>query len=66
VLRELESNRQPTLPLFDMHPMMVSEPQAPKEPSPLQGFLDTIEPDQLSPRDALELIYKIKELGNSA
>jgi DNA mismatch repair protein MutS len=65
VLRELESNRQPTLPLFDVQPMMVAEPE-PKEPNPLQGFLDTIEPDKLSPRDALELIYKIKELGNSA
>ena len=33
------------------------------EPSPLEQALVALEPDTLSPRDALELIYKLKALG---
>ena len=49
------------LPLF-----AASKPQAPPEmaePSPLEQLLAGLKPDELSPRDALELLYKIKVLG---
>jgi DNA mismatch repair protein MutS len=34
------------------------------EPSPLEQLLAGLKPDELSPRDALELLYKIKSLGD--
>jgi DNA mismatch repair protein MutS len=38
------------------------EPVAPQEPDPLRGALDDVSPDELSPREALELVYKLKRL----
>ena len=52
------------LPLF-----AASKPQAPPEmaePSPLETLLAGLKPDELSPREALELLYKIKALGDGA
>ena len=49
------------LPLF-----AASKPPAPPElaePSPLEQLLAGLKPDELSPREALELLYKIKALG---
>jgi DNA mismatch repair protein MutS len=34
------------------------------EPSELEQMMDDIEPDELSPRDALDVIYKLKRLTN--
>jgi len=34
------------------------------EPSELEQMMDDIEPDELSPRDALDAIYKLKHLSN--
>jgi DNA mismatch repair protein MutS len=34
------------------------------EPSELEQMMDDIEPDELSPRDALDAIYKLKRLSN--
>jgi len=46
------------LPLFAMTP---TPPPAPKKDSVLDKLMDDILPDELSPREALELIYKLKE-----
>ncbi len=47
------------LPLFSAR---MTQPPTPRvePPSPLRRLLDTIEPDTLTPRDALELIYQLK------
>ncbi|NIZ60622.1 DNA mismatch repair protein MutS [Sedimentitalea sp. CY04] len=50
------------LPLFAAAPP--PQPTAPKGPSPLETLLDTIHPDDLSPREALEVLYRLKEAGN--
>ncbi|HEY1506212.1 MAG TPA: DNA mismatch repair protein MutS [Stellaceae bacterium] len=49
------------LPLF-----AASKPQTPQEmaePAPLETLLAGLRPDELSPREALELLYKIKALS---
>jgi DNA mismatch repair protein MutS len=38
------------------------EAEPPAEPDPLREALDAISPDELSPREALELLYKLKRL----
>ncbi|MFK7754913.1 MAG: DNA mismatch repair protein MutS [Sedimentitalea sp.] len=48
------------LPLFAAAP-----PPPPPTQSPLDAMMDTIQPDELSPRDALDLIYKLKNAANS-
>jgi DNA mismatch repair protein MutS len=45
------------LPLFSASPKA-----APKVASPLTEALESLDPDALSPKDALELLYKIKDL----
>jgi DNA mismatch repair protein MutS len=49
------------LPLFAAAP----PPQAavPKGPSPLKTLLDSVHPDDLSPREALEMLYRLKDAG---
>ena len=49
------------LPLFSAAP---PPPPAPKT-SPVADMLETILPDELSPREALDLIYKLKEAARS-
>ncbi|NBX65388.1 MAG: DNA mismatch repair protein MutS [Proteobacteria bacterium] len=46
------------LPLFQT----VVAKRAPAIPAALQGFLDALEPDALSPKEALEALYKLKEI----
>ncbi len=62
-LRELERNaqqhaeqQQAQMPLFDLSPC--AEPEA----SPLERRLAEIDPDGLTPREALEAIYRLKQL----
>jgi DNA mismatch repair protein MutS len=38
------------------------EAEPPAEPDPLREALDAISPDELSPREALELLYRLKRL----
>lgn len=70
VLDQLEQNEREggkqkalidDLPLFSAAP---PPPPAPKA-SALDGMLDDIHPDELSPREALDLIYKLKEAAKS-
>ncbi|MFV0360931.1 DNA mismatch repair protein MutS [Tropicimonas sp.] len=49
------------LPLFSAVP--VSPPRAAARPSPLQERMDDVLPDELTPRQALELIYELKTLA---
>jgi DNA mismatch repair protein MutS len=39
-----------------------AEPEPPAEPDALREALDKISPDELTPREALELLYKLKRL----
>lgn len=47
------------LPLFAAAPP--PQPKAPAGPSPAEKMLANIHPDDLSPREALEMLYKLKE-----
>ncbi len=60
VLHELEGRaKAEPLPLF-AHAM--SEPAAPRfETHPAMALLEEIEPDELSPKEALELLYRLKQ-----
>ncbi|MDC0659278.1 DNA mismatch repair protein MutS [Leisingera sp. SS27] len=50
------------LPLFAAAPP--PQPKAPASPSPAEELLAGIHPDDLSPREALEMLYKLKEAVN--
>ncbi|KII17346.1 DNA mismatch repair protein MutS [Phaeobacter sp. S60] len=50
------------LPLFAAAPP--PQPAAPVGPSPVEMLLDDIHPDDLSPREALEALYRLKEAGS--
>ncbi len=65
VLTKLESHRQQqsTLSIADDLPLFAARPAAVQQTDPLRDELKRIEADQLSPRDALELIYRLKELS---
>ena len=49
-------------PMLDDLPLFAAAP-APKKPeiNPLDAMLDQIRPDELSPREALELVYELKK-----
>ena len=50
------------LPLFSAAPVAAA---APSKPSPLDDMMSDIHPDELTPKDALDLIYKLKEAARS-
>jgi DNA mismatch repair protein MutS len=60
-LRKLEQNsaaQNPQGDLFDHKPVITEEP----EEHPLLAALREIQPDELSPKDALEKLYQLKKL----
>ena len=60
-LERLESQQdagQAQVDLFSPAPVSPSAP----EPGPLEAALDQVDPDQLSPRDALDALYRLKSL----
>lgn len=63
VLKQLEADpsRAETLPLFAAAPVL-SEPDPP-ERSGVEEMLDRLDPDQLTPREALDMLYKLKSLS---
>ncbi len=71
VLEQLEQNERQggkQKALIDDLPLFSIAPPAPApvaKASPAVELLDTIQPDDLSPRDALDLIYKLKEAARS-
>jgi DNA mismatch repair protein MutS len=52
------------LPLFSA--VVRSPAPAPKGPSPVEAALAGVHPDELTPKEALELIYALKALTTSA
>ena len=51
------------LPLFAAAP--APQPRAPAGPSPVEKLLDSIHPDDLSPREALEALYQLKDAAKT-
>ena len=49
------------LPLFAA--MRAPTPAEPAGPTPIEAVLATLDPDTLTPREALEALYQLKELG---
>jgi len=45
------------LPLFTAH---VAKAEAPAGPSPVEAALAEVNPDELSPKEALELLYRLR------
>ena len=52
------------LPLFAAAPPPPPPSPAPKGPSPLEARLSEIHPDSLTPREALQLLYDLKDLAS--
>ena len=44
--------------------MRPPRPAKPQAPSPLAAALKAIDPDQLTPREALAALYRLKSLGD--
>ena len=52
------------LPLFAQSiAKLQAEAQGPAKPSQVETALATVKPDELTPKAALELIYRLKELA---
>jgi len=62
ILIGLESGNQAAVGLPDQ--MFLFGPQATGEPTAVEKELDTVEPDTLSARDALDFVYHLKHLLN--
>ncbi|MDA0339026.1 MAG: DNA mismatch repair protein MutS, partial [Proteobacteria bacterium] len=52
------------LPLFSAH--MATAAAAPAGPSPLEQAFADVNPDDLTPRDALELLYRLRRLSDES
>jgi DNA mismatch repair protein MutS len=72
ILDELESGKNGVvdpgkiaahLPLFD-HRKLVLKPSL--DPSPLADAIASVEPDSLTPREALDVLYRLKELNGTS
>ena len=63
VLDRLESEKSAPARLDDLPLFAMAEPPAPVGPSPVEIALADIHPDDLSPREALEALYRLKGLG---
>jgi DNA mismatch repair protein MutS len=64
-LEELERTQRsdsPQLGLFDQLTVIANDPPEQSEDSPLRQALQELDPDQLSPREALEMLYQLKAL----
>jgi len=66
VLAKLEAGRDATGGIaagLDDLPLFAATAEAEHAPDPLLAALDGIEPDSLSPREALEQLYRLKRLA---
>ena len=63
VLDRLEGEKAAVGNLSDLPLFAVAEPPAPPPPSVVEDALKRIEPDELSPREALEALYRLKGLA---
>ena len=67
VLAKLEAGRDATGGIaagLDDLPLFATAPQPEQRPDPLVAALDAVEPDGLSPREALEELYRLKRLAS--
>jgi DNA mismatch repair protein MutS len=68
ILQRLEEDNQTKLRLDDL-PLFAFERSAPavsSAPSKLEAALKSVNPDELSPKEALELIYNLHKLAKNA
>jgi len=66
VLSKLEAGRDATGGIaagLDDLPLFAASVEAEHAPDPLLAALDAVDPDSLSPRDALEALYRLKRLA---
>ena len=66
MLAKLEAGRDATGGIaagLDDLPLFAASVDADPAPNPLLAALDAIEPDSLTPRDALEQLYRLKRLA---
>jgi DNA mismatch repair protein MutS len=62
VLDRLEGEKTAAVSLDDLPLFAMAEPPAPPPSSALKDALSSIEPDELSPREALEALYRLKAI----
>ena len=63
VLERLESDKAAHGKLDDLPLFAMAEPPAPPPSSAVDDALSGIEPDELTPREALETLYRLKGLS---
>ncbi len=63
LLTELERRPRHGPPNRQLDLFQAPAPPAPATPSPLQRVLDDVDPDTLTPRAALDLVYRLKALA---
>jgi DNA mismatch repair protein MutS len=69
VLAKLEAGRDATGGIaagLDDLPLFAAAAAPEQGPDPLMAALDAIDPDRLSPREALEALYALKRLAQSS
>jgi DNA mismatch repair protein MutS len=69
VLRALEEGREGHQPLarIDDLPLFAHQPPTPKAVvNPLYDRIDQVRPDDLTPRQAIDLIYELKKIRDAA
>jgi DNA mismatch repair protein MutS len=67
VLAKLEAGRDATGGIaagLDDLPLFAAAPETRHDPEPLAAALDEIDPDRLTPREALEHLYRLKRLAS--
>lgn len=62
MLNRLEGEKAAAARLDDLPLFAVAEPEPIRGPSPLETAMRDVDPDALSPREALEILYKLKGL----
>jgi DNA mismatch repair protein MutS len=62
VLRRLEGEKAATARLDDLPLFAVAEPEPDRGPSPVEAALAAVDPDALTPREALEALYRLRSL----
>jgi DNA mismatch repair protein MutS len=62
VLERLEGEKAAAISLDDL-PLFAVAGSPPPRPSAVEDALQAIQPDELSPREALEALYRLKSLG---
>ena len=62
VLQRLEQEKTAAINLDDLPLFAVAERAAPPPSSPVEDALSAIEPDELTPREALEALYRLKAI----